>query len=137
MSWSMTMNQLSVGLGVRWAMFPIVLQVQAGPILSYREEFETFLGAGSTTSRITNKSNPAFGFNGFSGIFRLGILDPTGTEGGLGFYIEVGYHAPKTIDNIDEVIMTFDPQYVAVDERESSYAQFSVGFLLPIAVKFK
>lgn len=137
MSFSMAINQLSAGLGVRYAMFPIVVQIQAGPILSYREEFATSLRGGSAKRRITNKSNPAFGFNGFSGIFRVGILDPAGTEGGLGFYIEIGYHAPKTTNNIDQVIMTFDPQYDSIEERKSSYTQFSAGFLFPLAIKVK
>ena len=137
MSLRMTVNQLSAGLGARYAAFPFVFQLQVGPILSYKEEFEISPGAGASEQRIINKSNPSFGFNGISTIFRLGILDPAGTEGGLGLYVEVGHHAPKSTENLAQVMTTLDPQHDTLIERESSYWQLSAGLLLPIAIKIK
>lgn len=128
-----TSQQTYIGIGVRRAFFPIVLQIQAGPILNYDRTYRFDLPSGRKSF---NMNAP---FSGVGGLVRIGILDPAGTEGGLGIYFESGFNwLTKENDNqIGRAIRVFDSGYVENPDSIGRYGYLSFGLLLPIAIRIK
>lgn len=130
----LTSNQTTLGLGLRWALFPLVVQAQFGPILRYDRNYNFRL---ATSERSFKRSS---GSQGWSGLVRIGILDPAGTEGGLGMYVEAGFNWLGKDDSNREItgaIRAFDNTYAEVRDGKGRYGYLSVGLLLPIAIRIR
>jgi hypothetical protein len=129
----MRMNQTSLGFGTRYAAYPFVLQAQVGPILRYSRDYDFKLG--DTKTRLTNETK----FKGISSLFRLGILDPAGTEGGPGMYFEFGYNFIRegNNDELSRAIRKFDEDYAATSPAKRRYGYLAFGLILPIAIRIK
>lgn len=128
-----TSQQTYIGIGVRRAFFPIVLQIQGGPILNYDRTYRFDMPSGR---RSVNINSP---FGGFGGLIRIGILDPAGTEGGLGVYFESGFNwlTKNNGNQISRAIQVFDSTYDINSGSIGRYGYLSVGLLLPIAIRIK
>jgi hypothetical protein len=130
---TMRSNQTTFGLGVRYAKFPIVLQLQAGPVLMYKRDYDF----GLDNSKRRFRHHP--GFAGWGTLFRISILDPAGTEGGLGIFIETGFNFIRAgnNDDITKAIQMFQEDFAVSREAKRRYGYLSAGILLPIAIRIK
>jgi hypothetical protein len=129
----MRINQTSLGVGGRFAAYPFVLQAQVGPILRYSRDYDFKLG--DTKTRLTNATS----LKGVNSLFRLGILDPAGTEGGPGMYFEFGYNFIRQgkNDELSRAIRKFDEDYTPESSAKRRYGYLAFGLILPIAIRIK
>jgi hypothetical protein len=130
----LTSQQTYLGVGVRRAFFPLVVQIQGGPILNYNRTYRFDLGQ---EKRSINSHADAIA--GWSGLLRIGILDPAGTEGGLGIYFETGFNwlTKQNDSQVSEAIRVFNDTYSGDDDSIGRYGYLSIGLLLPIAIRIK
>jgi len=126
-------NQTTLGLGIRYAKFPLVGQFQFGPVLKYTRDYDFELA--SVERRFRHQPN----FAGWSGLVRISILDPAGTEGGLGIYIESGFNFINAgnNDDITKAIQVFQEDFTDPRKAKRRYGYLSFGILLPIAIRIK
>lgn len=131
---------LSIRLGWRNNLiYPITFQIQGGPVLlSYASVRESLNGslrrAKIGNSLFTNRSSRVRPrLPGFEGRFRLMLMDPAGTSGGLGFYFEgrylytIGKRQLSPFYRLAELGSRNDVQ-------NWNYLVFSVGFVAPLAL---
>jgi len=127
-------HQTSLGFGVRYALFPFVVQLQAGPILRHFRYYSFEVDGEKTFSQFQSK------LNGINSLIRIALLDPAGTEGGIGFYFEAGYNFTGFLENNNELslaIQSFDPLYSTDLDSNNRYGYLSLGIILPIAIKIR
>jgi len=129
----LTSQQTSFGLGIRRAFFPIVVQIQGSVILNYKRTYEFDLGA---DEKSVDFKSP---FCGWNTLLRIGILDPAGTEGGLGVYFETGFNwlTKNNNDQLTQAIQLFNDGYSESSDSIGRYGYISFGLLLPIAIRIK
>jgi len=127
-------NQTSLCVGIRFATFPIVWQLQGGPVLGYGRNYKFRIPGEVKTFNFKS------GTQGWTLSARAGILDPAGTEGGLGLYLEAGMtwlNRNPHNDEIANAIRTYDPTFNTTQNSIGRYGYFSVGVLLPVAIRIK
>ena len=128
---SMSINQVSFGLGGRYAFFPFVVQLQFGPVLYYREAYYAIIDE----VKYRQIDNYKFGWNKWTGIGRISFLDPAGTGGGFGLYAEWGF-SWLNISNptSNDVLDMFELKGIS---GKTNHGYFSFGVIIPLAVTIK
>jgi hypothetical protein len=129
---SLEKNQFNFGLGIRYAFFPVIVQAQAGPVIRHNRYY-TFDVDGQRRSNQVRSW-----LDGVNVLARLTILDPAGTEGGPGFYIEAGYNIScfrKRNDELGAAIRTYDRDFNAAKDANNRYGYLAFGIVVPLAVR--
>ena len=133
---TMSMDQLSLGGGVRYVIAPLfVIQGQVGSILLHNRKYN--YRDASTLIEIHEDKNH---FNEYTAKVRLSLLDPAGTEGGLGFYVEWGYnwlHKEGRESEVSDAVKMFDPGFDREISSTRRYGYFSAGIIVPFALRYK
>lgn len=137
---TLSSRQASITAGMRWVLIPqflTVLQVQAGPVLYYAKDYD--FNIDGTWSRVSRPHDWNNLFKEWHALVRISIMDPAGTEGGWGLFVEWGYNYIQDDDEAElgDAIRVFNPGYTGQPDDKSSYGYFSAGILLPIAVRIK
>ncbi len=141
-------NQVaSLRYGVRRRIFyPLTFQFQVGPILYRRQTFTLDSMAFSATPSLrrvffTDKISFKDGIHipGWEGRGRLVLLDPVGTSGGLGFFIEwriVEFSRKRSLDILYDAL---DPGGTSnvTDQTDDMMFSFSFGLVAPLALRIK
>lgn len=131
-SFNMISSQLSLGGGFRYAAFPFVLQAQYQRVLFSRQDFNFNLDG------VRKAIDVSSGGNMF--LARISILDPAGSDGGFGVFIEYGavfLDQRKNGQQLTTVINTFNETFTERVDCTGSYRYLSFGILVPLALRLK
>lgn len=134
---NLTIRQFSFGGGMRYVFAPlIVVQAQLGSIFLHQRNYQYKTSQTTLLIPIKQDSKP---FNEFTAKVRIGLLDPAGTEGGIGFYVEAGYNwlnKSGREQEIRDAIRLFDPEFDISMDSGRQYGYLSFGILIPVALRF-
>ena len=135
-TFTLSARQLSLSGGMRWVLAPLfVIQGQFGTVVYHRKNYH-FNDGNSVTSLII-KQDDAW-FNEVTSKIRIALLDPAGTEGGIGFYVEVAQnwiHKSGANGELETAIQLFNPQFEGAPPAKRNYRQFSVGLIIPLGLR--
>lgn len=128
----MASHQLSIGGGVRYPVFPIVIQVQYQRILFSKQSYKLRLDGDERLFDITSQGNLL--------LARFSFLDPAGSDGGFGVFAEYGLcHLERRKENnqLTPVIQAINSQSAETLNAARSYRFFSVGIIVPLALRIQ
>ncbi|MBL0744123.1 hypothetical protein [Chryseolinea lacunae] len=131
-SFNMISSQLSLGGGFRYAAFPFVLQAQYQRILFSRQDFDFNLDGVRKAIDVSSGGNMV--------LLRLSFLDPAGSDGGFGVFIEYGavfLDQRKNGQQLTTVINTFNETFNEPVDCTGNYRFLSFGILVPLALRLK
>lgn len=131
-SFRMISNQFSAGLGMRFAAFPFMLQAQYQQIITSRQNY---------LFKIDNERRQVDVASGGSMILgRISFLDPAGSDGGFGVFVEYGLVRllkPKDNALLTEAIQMFNNAFDGTENCARGYQYFTVGITVPLALRIK
>lgn len=132
---TMSMNQWTLGGGVRYVFAPLfVIQGQVGAVLLHNRIYNY-----RDDAKILEIHEDDKRFNEWTAKVRLSLLDPAGTEGGLGFFVEWGYnwlHKDGSESEVSDAIKLFDEDFDQTISSNRRYGYFSAGLIIPIALRY-
>jgi|GEM_PF-6915201 len=130
-------RQLGLSGGMRWVFAPLfVVQGQLGTVVYHRKNYH--FNDGTAIQSVVIKQDDAW-FNELTTKIRIALLDPAGTEGGIGFYVEVAQnwlHKTGSASELEKSIQLFNPQFEGAPPAKRNYRQFSVGIIIPVGLRF-
>jgi len=137
---NMVTNQAALTFGMRWVALPQflgVLHVQAGPILYSSTKYDFSIDDKLSTVRI-HSSPSTFGHE-WQFLARLSLMDPAGTEGGWGLFVELGYNLRVNDpgNTFTDAVHEFNPSYDKTTKIKTDYLYISYGITLPLALRIK
>ena len=128
----------SFRMGVRHLVFyPLVLQFTAGPII-YQNTTMFLNSTGSPNEGVKVSVPQEKGPVGIEYRIRASAVDPAGTGGGIGFFIEF-----QVSDFFQEALTELEPLYEAVGRANYytrpnlDYRAFNFGVIIPLALPFR
>jgi hypothetical protein len=124
-------NQVSVGAGLRYAFYPLVIQGQYHRILLSKQDYR-FSSPGQ-------RRLYSYGSKGDTFLLRLSFLDPAGSDGGFGIFLEYSWTVMNNAsdDHLIETMRTFDPVYNGSINSKEYYRSFSAGLIIPLALRIR
>lgn len=131
-TYDMVSNQLSLGGGLRYSTFPFVFQVQYQRVLYSRQSFNFDIGGIEKAVDISSGGNML--------LARASVLDPAGSDGGFGVFFEYGcvfLERPKENEQLTGVIRAFNESFSASEHCTRGYRYFSIGVIVPLALRMK
>jgi hypothetical protein len=129
-TFAMTNSQLSLGAGLRYAVFPVVLQAHYQQIVFSRQNYNFNINGTRKATTISSGGSVVFA--------RLSLLDPAGSDGGWGFFLEYGQvflNHNRHNESLTNVVKTFHETFEGSRNSSSHYGFFSIGFTVPLAVR--
>lgn len=118
--------------------YPVTFQLQAGPTLLNYASVRNSVNGNAERVRIgedtfSKQAGKNRLFPGLEARFRLMIMDPAGTSGGLGFFFEARY-----LNTFGKRDLTPFYELADIDVRSDlkswDYLSFSLGFVAPLAL---
>lgn len=126
-------QQIAAGLGIRYAPFPFVIQGSVAATFFSQTDFIFD----------DNASRKTLGFNSNSiiGSLRVTLLDPAGSDGGVGYFVEFGgsciVGGMNETEAQSRIIRLFDAAYDAQHDYHSNSVYLGFGIVVPLAIRIR